>query len=153
MVHALHGIWQVLRADGTLVDLRPLSGPCPLEGVRSDAVVRLGEIDASGMAADDAAADRAMQEAVDAGWFVTDRRTEFDFAFYWDSIQEMASFLDESKRMSVLPSYADLEKGYRDLGGEELGPVRLRCRRRTMLAVYRKARSRVTASAMSGAKP
>ena len=139
MVHALHGIWRVLAACGTLVDLRPLSSQCPIETVSADTVVQIGEVDGTGMVADDAAADDAIREAVDHGWFVPLRETRFDFEFYWDSVAEMSSFLQASKRMKqVVPSYAELEKVHRDLSAQHEAGVRLRCRRRTLLVAYEK---------------
>ena len=61
MVHALHEIWRVLAGNGTLGDLRPLSCQCPIELVTPSGVVHVGEADATGMAADDDASDRAIQ--------------------------------------------------------------------------------------------
>lgn len=140
MVHALRDLWRVLAERGTLVDLRPLSSQCPLEAVRADMVVRIGEVDGTGMTADDAAADEAIREAVDHGWFVPVRDTRFDFEFWWDSVAEMASFLEGSKRVKrVVPSYADLGKVHRGLTVPHRAPFRLRCRRPTLLAVYQKA--------------
>ena len=141
MVHALHEIWRVLATSGTLVDLRPLPSQCPIEIVTPGTIVQVGEVDASGTAADDDAADRAIGDVVGGGWFVPRRNTQFEFDFYWDSVEEMASFMDASKRMKhVIPSYANLEKDRRKLSAREQGRVRFRCRRRTMLAVYDKAR-------------
>jgi len=122
------------------VDLRPLSGQCPIELVSASTVVHIGEVDATGMAADDAASDRAVQDAVTQGHFLARQDSQFDFDLYWDNVQEMASFMGSSRRMKqVRPSYADLEKAYLVLSAEGPERVRLRCRRRTTLAVYRKA--------------
>lgn len=140
MVHALHDVWRVLDDSGTLVDLRPLPSQCPIEAVGTDRTVQMGEVDATGMAMEDAAADCAMREVVEQGWFVPRRETQFEFDFYWDSVQEMASFIEASRRMKqVVPSYAHLEEVHRLLSPREPGRVRLRCRRRTLLAVYKKA--------------
>ncbi len=140
MVHALHQIWRVLAGSGILVDLRPLPGQCPIELVSPGAVVQVGEVDAIGMAADDDASDRAIQNTVTQGHFVARQDTQFDFDFYWDSVQEMASFIESSRRMKhVRPSYADCEKAHVALSAGGRERVRLRCRRRTTLAVYEKA--------------
>ena len=139
MVHALRGIWRVLAGSGILVDLRPLSGQCPIELVGGGTVVHVGEVDATGMAADDAASDRAVQDVVTQGHFLARQDTQFDFDFYWDNVQEIASFMESSRRMKeVRPSYADLEKAYLVLSAEVPERVRFRCRRRTTLAVYQK---------------
>ena len=140
MVHALQGLWGVLAGGGTLVDLRPLPSQCPIEAVTAGGVVQIGEVDATGMANDDAASDRAMREVIERGWYVLLRDTRFEFEFFWNGVEEMASFIEGSKRMKqVLPAYAELEKVYRDLTARGRGGVRLRCRRPTMLTVYQKA--------------
>ncbi len=140
MVHALSETWRVLRSPGRLVDLRPVSTRCPIDAVTSDRAVEIGEVDATGMAEDDDAADLAIQEMVANQWFVPRRHGQFDFDFYWDDVQEMASFLEGSRRSKhVHPSYQELEEAHCKLSLEWRREVRLRCRRRTMLAVYDKA--------------
>lgn len=140
MVDALGGIRRALATGGTLVDLRPVPSKCPIEVVTSDKVTQVGEADASGMAADDAAADRAIGDAVERGWFLLRRRVQFNFDFYWDSVHGMATFIADSVRMkNVVPPVAELEKAVRELAGRAPGRARVRCRRATMLAVYRKA--------------
>jgi len=142
MVDALRETWRVLAADGTLLDLRPLSSRCDIEVVTSAHAVPLGEVDATGYLADDMAADRAAHQVVEAGWFVPCRETFFGVEFYWDTVAEMKSFMEQSKRMGeVRPSYADLDKAFRELSEAASGGGRLRCRRPTMLAAYRKAAS------------
>jgi hypothetical protein len=144
MVHALHGVWRVLAERATLVDLRPLPSQWAVETVSANTVVQIGEVDGTGKVADDAAADDAIREAVDHGWFVPRRETRYDFEFYWNSVAEMSSFLQASKRVrQVVPSYADLEKVHRDLSAHHGAGVRLRCRRRTILVAYEKATPRV----------
>lgn len=140
MVDALHNIWLSLSRRAILIDLRPVSGTYPIEAITPDATLQIGEVDASGMAADDAAADRAMQEAVDRGWFTLRRTEQFDFAFWWDTVPELTSFLDGSRRAkAVTPSHATLEATHRRLSAETAGPVRLRWPRRTALSSYAKA--------------
>ena len=140
MVHALHGIWRILARGGTLIDLRPLSSRYPVDAVAADTVVPLGEVDGTGMAAEDAAADAAIGEAVQRGWYVQRQESSFEFELYWDSVAEMRSFIASSKRMQHLfPSDADLENEVRRIGARPPRAIRLRCRRPTLLAVYEKA--------------
>lgn len=140
MVHALRGLWRVLAEHGTLVDVRPLSSQCPVEAVSAEALVQIGEVDGTGMMADDAAADDAIRQSVDHGWFVSRRKTTFDFTFYWDSVAEMTSMLGERRRTKqVIPPSADLERAHQELSARHGGGVRLRCRTPTLLAVYEKA--------------
>lgn len=92
------------------------------------------------MADDDDAADRAVGDVVERGWYKLRARTRFDFEFYWDSVQELASFISGSTRMKrIVPPATDLEKTYHDLAAREGRSARLRCRRATMLAVYEKS--------------
>lgn len=140
MVHALQETWRVLAVNGTLLDLRPLSSKCPIELVTPHEEVQVGEVDAFGAATDDVAADRAIRQVVEDGSFVPGRDAHFNFEFYWDTVGEMKTFMEASRRMThVVPSYADLEKAHRDVSAGAEGPVRLRCRRPMMLAIYRKA--------------
>ena len=81
-----------------------------------------------------------MRRVVEDGWFIPCREGHFEFDFYWDTVGEMRSFMEGSRRIGdVTPSYADLEKIHRDLTSGAEGRVRLRCRRPMLLAVYRKA--------------
>lgn len=139
MVDALHEIWRVLTGSGILVDLRPLPGRYPLELVSTGSVIQIGEVDATGVADDDDAADRAMRSTVSQGHFVARRKSQFGFDFYWDEVKEMESFIESSRRMQrVRPSYTDCEKAHVALRAEGYERVRIRCRRQTSLAVYEK---------------
>lgn len=140
MVHALRETWRVLATGATLLDLRPLSTTCPIEVVTPAGETRVGEVDATGYASDDAAADRAVRRLVDDEWFRSRGETRFEFDFYWDTVAEMRGFMETSERMTrVSPSYADLQGTLRKLRAAEGGRGRLRCRRPTMLAVYHTA--------------
>ena len=140
MVNALRETWRVLAANGMLVDLRPLSSKCPIEVVTPKEAIQIGEVDAYGAAEDDAAADSATRQAVEDGWYAPLGDTHFLFDFYWDTVSEMASFMEGSMRMKVVtPSYSELEKISRELNTGAENRTRLRCRRSMMLAVYRKA--------------
>lgn len=140
MVDALHNIWRALRQDGVLIDLRPVSGRCPIEVVTATESRQIGELDATGMSADDAAADRAMHEAVDHGWFSPMQTQRFDFAFWWDTVDEMSTFLSDSRRAKgVTPSYSVMTEAHQRMAAERGGAVRLRSFRLTALSSYAKA--------------
>jgi hypothetical protein len=140
MVHALHEIWRVLAGNGTLVDLRPLSCQCPIELVTPSGAVHVGEADATGMAADDDASDRAIRDIVEQGRFMPRGDTQFDFDLYWDSVRELRSFIEASPRMKhVRPPYTEMEAVYREVSAGRREGARVRCRRRTMLKAYQKA--------------
>ncbi len=140
MVDALYEVRRTLASEGTLVDLRPVSGHCAIDVVTPGATLHVGEVDATGMADDDDKANRAIAKAVERRWFVPRRHRLFDFDFYWDTADEMASFMDGSRRMKqVDPPYSQLEKIRLELSGRASSSARFRCRRRTMLSVYSKA--------------
>ncbi len=139
MVDALRNTWAALAPGGTLIDLRPMSARYPIEVVTSRRAVQIGEVDATGMVSADLAADRAMREALDRGWFTVERTPQLHFAFWWDTVREMQSSLDESRRAkTVAPSYDKLEAAYRRLTAVATGPGRLRCVRRMILSSYMK---------------
>lgn len=140
MVDALREAWRVLEVDGVLIDLRPLDSSRGLvELVTPEKAIPVGEMDASGFASDDAAADRAAARAVDEGWFLPQRALHLDFELSWDTVDEMASFMAESRRMrEVRPSFAELEKMQRAWRAKTRGRVRLRYWRTMLLAAYQK---------------
>ncbi len=111
-----------------------------MEVVTPEEVVQVGEVDASGTIADDVAADRAAAQLVQDGRYLLRQDARFEFEFSWDTVDEMASFMEGSMRVKqVTPSYADLEKVHREWGAKAGGRVRLRYSRTMMLAVYQKA--------------
>ena len=161
MVHALNEAWRILVPDGTLLDLRPRSAKYPIELVTPAERFHIGHLDGYGMESVDLAADVAMRTPVEDGWFTRLKDTNFDIEFYWDTVNELQSYVqDESRITSVAPSYAELEKAYVQLS-KRTSNVRLCYRRPTILAVYRKAEARPVHSAMGtntsattiGAKP
>jgi hypothetical protein len=133
MVDALRQVHRVLVLGGDLVDLRPISGRNIIHLVTAAAETPYGTIDAFGAERDDHAADAAVQEAIDRGWFLTRSRTHLDFDFYWDTATEMQAFTQTSRRMrNAALSYEDLEQHRAEAS------ARIRCRRVMLLNSYRK---------------
>ncbi len=140
MVDALREMHRALAPGGTLLDLRPVSANNPVELVAGDRVRPLPPISAWGRVAEDRAADNAVQFAVAAGWFLPERDRRFDFACYFDTVDEMRTLVAESHRMTSVPDYEDIETRRREMAQTGTS-VRIRCRRRMMLASYRKGTS------------
>lgn len=140
MVDALREAWRVLEGEGILIDLRPLaSRQCRVEIVTPGKAIPLGEVDASGSASDDAAADRAAARMVEEGWFLPRETVRFEIEFSWDTVAEMASFMAESRRMlQIRPSFAEIGEKYRAWRAKTRGRVRLRYWRTMLLATYQK---------------
>jgi hypothetical protein len=96
MVHALNEIHRVLKAGGTLIDMRPVEENWTVE-IASSTDSRVAGLltDMPVGVADDAAAFKAMGEAESHGWFKQEKEESFSFFYYWDTPSEMKEFLDE----------------------------------------------------------
>ena len=122
-----------------LVDLRPVIGRPPIEIVARDVIIQAGKVDDSSAASDSAAADHAIRMVVDTEWLVPHHSTEFDFEHNWDSVAEMASYLDSRRhRMHVLPSHAEVKRVFDDLAHGAASGIQVRCRWRLKLDSYRR---------------
>jgi len=96
MVHALEEISRVLVADGTLIDLRPVSGPSPVHVVSSRGRQEAGHVQPLPEdVEDDAAANRAMAKGERVGLFLRQREALFPFRYSWDSPKEMQEYVEE----------------------------------------------------------
>lgn len=135
MVDALSEIWRCLRPGGTLIDIRPVAWESPLEIVTAENVEHVGVASDSGMDAEDAGADAAMATAVARGWFAPLDDVRFGFNFYWDSVDELATFVEENRRVKqVTPTMSEIENLFARTSADD--DARLRCKRRVMLATY-----------------
>ncbi|MBI3764082.1 MAG: hypothetical protein HY260_19750 [Chloroflexi bacterium] len=103
MVHALKEIHRVLAPGGVLLDIRPISGATPLEVVREGKVELAGHFDESKDDPDDVAANNAVSRAVRRSLFHREKSGQFDFAYYWDAVDEMRAYVKEKWTASKLP--------------------------------------------------
>jgi hypothetical protein len=139
MVDALLEARRVLVTGGIVIDVRPITAPALIEPMSADRVTAAMEIEANGAAEDEAAADAAVRHAVCHGWFVLELSRPFDFEAYYDSAEDLKTFVETSKRMreSRIP-YEELEEQRCALGAATGQPSRLRCHRPWMVSIYRK---------------
>src|SRR5262245_25208312 len=93
MVHGLREIWRVLMPRGWLLDVRPLSTNAPLEIVAGTQVWRAGRVDESGGLPDDHATTESLRTVVREGWFVSEHQARFDYAWYWDTLDELQTHI------------------------------------------------------------
>lgn len=137
MGHALKEIWRVLRAEGILIDLRPQVGNPPLEIIAGGRELLLaGSVDASLDAPDFTAATEVLIQAVHKGWFVCERDESFDYALYWDTLDQMEAYIKEIWTRVCVPETVLAEaRRLMANGGED---ARLCVRRNIIISRYRK---------------
>jgi SAM-dependent methyltransferase len=138
MVHALNEIWRVLVPGGLLIDLRPLLDRWPVE------VASLGNSREVGRAtdlpvslADDEAANGAIAEASQKGWFQREREQVFSFFYYWDTPKEMQKYLDETWD-DVIRIEEEVWSSMRTIWTTANADARARIRMKMSIACWRK---------------
>ncbi len=137
MVHALQECGRVLAPGGLLIDLRPFAGNWPLEVVAGRHRWSAGPLDDSQEQPDDAAANAALAHAIQAGWFVGERATTFQYAWYWDTLAELEAYIAERWTTVMRLPPATRAAVIRLLA--RTGPgARLRLRRGMLLGCYRR---------------
>jgi hypothetical protein len=96
MVHALERIERLLRPDGNLVEIHPVS-EAPLIEVRSSGALAFAERDPGYDYEEDLRrAEEAVALVVSRGIFVIDRSREFDFLTYGSSVTELRDFFAQA---------------------------------------------------------
>jgi hypothetical protein len=141
MVHALREGWRVLRDNGTLIDLRPLSIVSSIDAITRSGVLQVGECDGTATAGDDRAAQQAVLTQVGGGWLVPRHEGQFEVHVYWDHTDDMAEYVRTGRAVKpVRPSYGEIESA-RQAAAEHAGaPARLRATRPMTIASYTKGK-------------
>ena len=77
-----------------MIDLRPIQDRWPVEIVSAQQIRETGKLhDFPGILADDEAANRAMAQAAEMGWFSHQRREFFSYNYIWDTPSEMEEWI------------------------------------------------------------
>lgn len=98
-MHALKEIRRALIPGGLLIDLRPVASHWPVEVMAGAETFAAGQVqDLPAQIADDAASEAALAQAESAGWFIRESAGAFDLAYYWDTPDEMKTYVDEDWR-------------------------------------------------------
>ena len=96
MVHALSEIQRVLTRGGALLDLRPIDDRWQVEVSSKNGIQQTGRlVDRPKGLEDDAASERAMNQAEANGWFKREEATSFPLYYSWDTPKEMETYIDE----------------------------------------------------------
>ncbi|RPJ23269.1 MAG: hypothetical protein EHM33_21400 [Chloroflexi bacterium] len=96
MVHALGEIRRVLVPNGILIDLRPVMDRWQVEVASAREFRETGRVhDLPSPLADDEAANRAMAQASEDGWFARQREEFFSYYYSWDTPSEMEEWIAE----------------------------------------------------------
>jgi hypothetical protein len=140
MVHALKEIRRVLLPRGWLLDVRPVSANAPLEVVVGNQVWPAGRVDESAGLPDDHAANEAVRTVVREGWFVRERQAQFDYAWYWDTLDELQIHIAKKWSNSVRLPATVADEAARLLAAGGTG-ARVRLQLTLTIARYRKSLS------------
>ena len=76
-----------------MIDLRPYASGWPAEIVNRDTQMLAGPLDDEIGQSVDIASDNAVLEAVQRGWFEKENEGSFEYAYYWDSVDEVGPIL------------------------------------------------------------
>jgi hypothetical protein len=138
MVHALAESWRILKFGGGLIDLRPYKSEWPVEIVSRDTQILAGRLDENknGLS-DDEASDNAISEVIQRGWFKEESKEFFEYAYYWDTVDQMNEYVKtEWSNLAIIPENV-LSNAQRiaRVAGEQ---VQIRIRRIILIARYRK---------------
>ncbi len=138
MVHALSESWRILKKDGRLIDMRPYKSDWFVDIVRKGESFHAGQFlgKKEGLM-DDEMSEKAISKVIQRGLFKEESKEFFEYAYYWDSVDQMHEYASTTWRnligmpKNVLIKAHQLEK---ELGGNSV----LRIRRKILIASYRK---------------
>ena len=137
MVHALNETWRVLKPGGRMIDTRPQAANWPVEVFDGDKSMIAGRVDDTDHKIQDKITDEAVEEAVRRGWFQMEKKDLFEFAYDWDSVTGMQTYIEEEwENYVTIPEEVLSEARRLAASAEEFTKVRVL--RNLMIAGYRK---------------
>lgn len=134
-MHALKEASRILIHNGIMIDVRPLSIDVPLEILNPIGADSAGMIDLSPERELDLVADKAINEVLSQQQYCQVKKENFDFTYYWNTVDEMKADLEEYWQDEVIISEETWENARRLLVNEPPG-ARLRVRILMQLGVY-----------------
>lgn len=136
MVHALAESWRVLAVDGVLIDIRPCLGNMRLEVLSEEGDRLAGLADDSALVSDHEAVERTLDQGQRDGMFSKEEEQFFDFAYYWDTLEDFEVYVQENWVSRRVPK--KLLRKARKMGVDAEGSTRIRIRDERVIARYRK---------------
>ena len=95
MVHALEEIHRLLKPNGVLIDIHPISKPSSIEVQQNGKIDLAGYLSVRQWCVDFEQADNALAEIVKRGLFYAEQKDSFDTLTYYDSPEEMGTSFEE----------------------------------------------------------
>jgi uncharacterized protein YeeX (DUF496 family) len=137
MVHALEETCRVLKPDGILIDLRPISVDVPLLILTASGWKSAGIPDQSPDRVHDLAADHALRIVLQDGLFTRVKRKYFDVNNYWNSLKALKEDIEDRWKDDVIVS-TEIWQEARILFKNGSGQKRVRFPFRKKISVYQK---------------
>ena len=109
MVHALEEIHRLLKPDGALIDIHPVSEPSPVEIHQAGNVELVGLLSVRQWCFEFEQADIALAEIIQRGMFTVERNALFDLPTHYASADEMGTDLKESVEIFARDAQAAIE--------------------------------------------
>ena len=134
MVDALREARRVLKPQGVLVNIRPVTTPMVVEVLVATRTIWAKAVPSYGAPEDVAAAEAAVDLAVSDEWFALEKSLRYDFDMYCDNAADLSIYAKARKLPEAEIPYEELEERRRELGAD----ARLRCRRPWLMSTYRK---------------
>jgi hypothetical protein len=109
MVHALEEIHRLLKPNGALIDIHPVSEPSPIEIHQAGKVDLVGQLSVRQWCFEFEQADIALAEIIQRGMFTVERNALFDLPTHYASAAELGTDLKESVEIFARDAQAAIE--------------------------------------------
>ena len=109
MVHALEEIHRLLKPNGVLIDIHPVSEPLPIEIHQAGKVDLVGLLSVRQWCYEFEQADIALAEIIRRGIFTVERNALFDLPTHYTSAVELGTDLKESVKVFARDAQAAIE--------------------------------------------
>jgi hypothetical protein len=109
MVHALEDIHRLLKPNGALIDIHPVSEPSSIEIHQAGKVDLVGLLSVRQWCFEFERADIALAEITQRGMFILERKALFDLPTHYASAAELGTDLKESIEIFARDAQAAIE--------------------------------------------